>query len=329
LTQQLGLLADGVENPGNLERIADTARLLKAAVVANPSGRLIAVENVPGARSIYGRRAARESLTLAVGNERRGLSRRLLAQASETVQIPTASRTVTTLNVAAAAAVAGWYVLRGSADQARTTRPAARRPTVLLCGSDHVEMGSSMRSAAAFGCEEVLLEGDGAGWFDGDHAVRREARAAARRHKNRLRVHGFQLADTVRFKEVVAVLPHAEVDGEATTTDVRPLARERIYAGRAQLLVIGVAAERLDELADLIGPRLRVATLGLSSEGPAPLRLVASIALAEMARQAGRLAPRPERAGREPRAPRWERELELAAPEGDVLELDPELLLEY
>src|SRR3954453_9784141 len=88
---------------------------------------------------------------LHLGNERRGLSRATLSKADETVLIPILSRTVTTLNVAAAAAVAGWYIARGSGPERRTARPDRRRPALLLIGSDHVEVGSSLRSAAAFG----------------------------------------------------------------------------------------------------------------------------------------------------------------------------------
>src|SRR5439155_14299533 len=102
------------------------------------AGRLIAVEYAAGATDIYGRRPLRGEATLAVGNERRGLSRKVLAAADETVVIPTASPTVTTLNVASAAAVAAWYLLGGSGAQARVTRPENRRPALLIVGDDHV-----------------------------------------------------------------------------------------------------------------------------------------------------------------------------------------------
>jgi len=311
----LKLLADGVENPANRERIADAAGLLGGACVEAADGRLIAVENAPGARPVYGRRALRDTATLALGNERRGVSRATLAAAAETVAIPTASRTVTTLNVAAAAAVAGWYVLRGSGPQARAAHPDRRRPTVLLCGDDHVEVGSSLRSAAAFGLREVLLEDRGAGWFDGNHSHRPEARAAARRHKNPLRIRRASLdIAAARFDEIVAVTPWGPGP---------PLARERLTRGRAQLVVIGADAERVTALVDA---NTRVVTLGLERVAHAPLRLVASIVLAEIARQAGR--PTAQAPPSRPRGPRYERHLELAV-EGDVILLPPEDLLAY
>ena len=70
----LTLFADGVENPANLARLEDAARLLGTTCSKELDGRLIAVENTDDAREIYGRRPLRERATLAVGNERRGLS---------------------------------------------------------------------------------------------------------------------------------------------------------------------------------------------------------------------------------------------------------------
>ncbi len=135
----LAVFADGVENPANLDRIEDAAHLIGATCAQTISGRLIAIENSRGARSVYGRNPLNGAATIAVGNERRGLSRRILDRADETLVIPTMSRTISTLNVAAAAAVAGWYVVRGSAAQALAARPEHRRPALLIVGDDHVE----------------------------------------------------------------------------------------------------------------------------------------------------------------------------------------------
>ena len=312
---ELRLLCDGVENPGNRERIETAAQLLGGACVESCEGRLIAVENAPDARSIYGRRPLRETVTLALGNERRGLSRATLAAAAETIVIPAQSRSVRTLNVAAAAGVAGWYVLRGSGEQARARHPRKRLPAVLLSGADHVEVGSSLRSAAAFGLDDVFLEDLGASWFAGEHGRRREARAAARRHKNPLRVRPGSPAIAERFEEVVAIV----AGGDGT-----PLSRARLARGPRQLVVIGAEAERVVASA----ADARVVTLGLAAGRPAPLRIVASIALAEIARQVGSgLAPVPPARGR---APRYEDELTPAvADDADVLWLSSETLLDY
>jgi tRNA G18 (ribose-2'-O)-methylase SpoU len=310
----LSLFADGVENAANLARLEDAAQLLGASVASSVDGRLIAVENTAGAREIYGRRPLRGDATLAVGNERRGLSRTTLAAADETVVIPTQSRTVTTLNVAAAAAVAAFYVLHGSGPQARASRPEARRPALLLVGDDHIEVGSSLRSAAAFGFRDVLLEDRGAGWFDGPAPARREARAAARRHKNPLRIHRAALEHVARFEEVVVVTPSG---------NAQPIQRERLTRGRGQVIVVGAAPEEVETGAP---GRVRVASLRLEPVASPPLRLVASVLLAEVARQVGRRRPVPgERA---PRPPRYDAALRRLA-EHEVVVVEAAELLTY
>jgi SpoU rRNA Methylase family len=308
----ISLYADGVENPANLSRIEDAAHLLGVTCSAEIEGRLIAVENAPGAREIYGRRPLRDDATIAVGNERRGISRRVLATADETAVIPTQSRTVTTLNVAAAAAVAGWFLLRGSGPQALATRPEHRRPALLLVGDDHVEVGSSLRSAAAFGFRDVFLEDRGAGWFLGSASVRREARAAARRHKNPLRVHPVTLGSAFRHDEIVLVVP----SGTAS-----PLSRERLTRGLQQLIIVGAHP---DEVQLTGARRVKLASLGLRPMKNEPLRLTASIVLAEIARQVGRRRPLPG----PPRPPRYEKAIE-PAPGREVLLVEPAELLTF
>jgi tRNA(Leu) C34 or U34 (ribose-2'-O)-methylase TrmL len=310
----LTIFADGVENPANLARLDDVARLLGITCSQEVDGRLIAVENSVNARPIYGRRPLRERATLALGNERRGLSVRTLERADETLVIPTESRTVRTLNVAAAAAVAGWYVLRGSGPQAHARRPEVRRPALLIVGSDHVEVGSSLRSAAAFGFRDVLLDDRGAGWFEGSAATRREARAAARRHKNPLRVHRATLADVERFDDVLVVLEFGEQI---------PLQSKRLAGGRRQLVVVGLGADDVDNLP---AASIEVASLKLAAAVRAPLRFVASIALAEIARQVGRRRREPP--GVRIPSPKYEAAVKLQTPE-DVLLVDPSRLLSY
>lgn len=310
----LALLADGVENPANLARLENAAILFGGSCVGSVTGRLIAVENARGARTIFGRSPLRGDATLAVGNERRGLSRAMLAAADETVVIPTQSRTVTTLNVAAAAAVAAWYVVHGSGPQAQTMRPATRQPALLLIGEDHVETGASLRSAAAFGYRDVLLDDRGAGWFDGPSAIRREARAAARRHKNPIRIHRASVEHASRFDEVVVVSP---------SSDATPIQRSRLTRGGRQLIVVGAAPSELERVAST---PVRLASLRLSPVASPALRLVASILLAEVSRQVGHKRPARVKAGR--RAPRYDAAPRLV-PDGEVMDVDPSELLAY
>jgi len=311
---ELRLLADGVENPANRARIADVAAALGGRCVSSRDGRLIAVENVAEARSVYGRRALRGTATLAVGNERRGLSRAILGAADETVMIPTLSRSVTTLNVAAAAAVAGFYVARGSGPQAVRPHPEKRRPSVLLIGQDHIEVGSTLRSAAAFGFREVFLNDRGEGWFGGEHYRKREARAAARRHKNPLRVRRASLELAERFEEVVVITPA----GPGTK-----LTRQRLARGRHQLIVIGLPSE---DVSKLPATHVRIAGLSLETAAATRLRIVSSIALGEIARQVGQPRSKPRAAA--PRGPRYDLDLKLIA-DGEMLLIDPDQLLDY
>lgn len=202
-----------------------------------------------------------------------------------------ASRAVDTLNVAAAAAVALHALTGRGSDRPAQQRadPAARRPRLLLVndqpGPDgSAELGSALRSAAAFGWSEALV--DDPAWFTGDRAERASGRAAARQAKSPLRV---RAALAVAGQATVHVRPAG---------DAPPL--HRLDLARPELvLVIGGA-----------GPA--DASLGLEP-GPARLRLIASIALAEVARQVGTRRPARRRG--------WEDGLELvsagpAAPAG-------------
>ena len=182
-----------------------------------------------------------------------------------------------------------------------------------MAGDDHVEVGSSLRSAAAFGFHEVLLEDRGAGWFGGPPAVRREARAAARRHKNPLRVHRATLDIAARYAEIVLVIP----SGPGS-----PLQRENLTRGSRQLVIVGTSPREIDAGATT---RARIATLGLEPATSAPLRLIASIILAEIARQVGRRHPTP---GPVPRGPRYEKAL-MPMPAGEVLLVELSDLLAF
>lgn len=148
----------------------------------------------------------------------------------------------------------------------------------------------------------------------GRHHPAPVARAAARWHKNPLHVRRALAGFTAGFGEIVVITPSGP--GQALT-------RERLARGRRQVVVIGLAPEQVQAATP---SRIRVASLGLQQVACGPLRLVASIALAEIARQAGRpAAPRPAPA---PRWPAYERDLKLTT-DGELLVLDPAALLDY
>src|SRR5438093_4380164 len=71
--------------------------------------RIVAFDNLPGARDVYGFHAGRDFAVL-VGNERRGLSHEFASLATDRVQVPMLSRRINCLNVAAASAVALHYL---------------------------------------------------------------------------------------------------------------------------------------------------------------------------------------------------------------------------
>jgi hypothetical protein len=270
---------------------------------------LVALENLPGAADIYGFRLPDgDQPALVVGNERRGVARDVQTQAVAAVRIPMPSRSVDCLNVAAAAAVALYYIARGGGGRSRSnTRPEGRRPELLLLApGNHVEAGSAIRSAAAFGWERLFLDDRRQAWFGVDRVRRAEGRAAARRARNRVRVTPFPGNDGLVFDEVCVV---------TMTGDAPPLSRANLARGKRQLLiipdesVIDIGSEDWSRL----GRRVTVARIDLPAGGMlrAPhFRVPVSIALAESARQIG--APGRLRPGvPPPRRPTYERAIDL------------------
>lgn len=285
------LAGDGVEAPANVAALRDAAALCGARwaplddallAAADP---LLVLENAPDATPLHGLRLPPGPCpVLVVGHERRGVSRELLRRADRVIAIPVASRAVNTLNVAAAAAVA-LHALTGRGSDRPVQRrpdPAARRPRLLLVndqpGADGgAELGSALRSAAAFGWTEACV--DDPAWFEGDRAERASGRAAARQAKSPLRV-----LPGVPRGQLLRVSPSGDGPG-----------LHRLDLARPELVLV------------LGGPG-GDASLGLEP-GPARLRLVASIALAEVARQVGvRLRPGRRRG--------WEDGLELVSAPG-------------
>lgn len=304
------LLGDGIENPGNAAALQEAAALFhwdcgflgeddalpgiqalprtQAAAACSP---LIALENVEDADDVYGFQPPPGArLGLVVGNERKGITRGVLDAAYQTVRIPVASRQINTLNVAAAAAIALYYLSRGGKGRLRTRPdPGRSRPELLLSGpTDAIELGSVLRSAAAFGWERAHVQDAHGVWFGTDRVTRSLGRGAARRARNGIHVLPAELAArTGRFDEVCIV----------TAAEGEPIERADLARGPGQLVVLADESGGADAAAALgrLARKVRYVRLGL----PAPsagyrFRLVASIALAEVARQVG-IRPRPQR----------------------------------
>lgn len=342
------LVGDGIERPANARALIDAAAMFQAACTFRDtealaaqwseerggplplvkSARLleellpiVAVENGPGATSVYETRLPSGRQTIVVGGERHGIRGDVLRAAARRVEIPMASRRMSTLNVAAAAAVALFYLTGGRQHAPRrSAQPELRRPALLLLGpEDHVEAGSTIRSAAAFGWRTAGLDDRRCVWFGAARAAVTEGRAAARSHRNAIRVAPMPATGPLGFERVV--IAGARVDGP-------PLHRTDLTGGRSTLLVLP------DE--DVVGPpdwtrlggRIEVARVPLPATAfPYRYRLVASIILAEAARQIGVPAgARPRPVGR--RGLSYESAIDMAAAApADVVPL--EQLREY
>ena len=324
MNERTTLIGDSIENPANALvmvhaaqmfgaacRFRDTkglAHSAEAAALSTPAfpaieaedmtklhPRTVAFDNLPGAADIYGYQAGRD-FAVMVGNERRGLSYECVKLATDKVQVPMLSRRINCLNVAAASAVALYYLCGTRVGPMAVRRePNSRRPEVLLLGvGDHVELGSAIRSCAAFGWGRVLIEDRQRVWFDCERAIRSEGRAAARRGKNEIlcipcpagATHGFALVTII-------------------TTQARgaPVHRMNLARGPSQLVVIP-DEKHVDQTAETwsrLGKEVEFAQLQIpATEFHYHYRLTASIALAEISRQVGRRptvkvppAPRP------------------------------------
>jgi tRNA G18 (ribose-2'-O)-methylase SpoU len=308
VSSRVHLVGDGIERPANARALMDAAAMFQAACAfrdtcglaarwsderAGPlplveTTRLlaellpiVAVENTPGAAPVYDAGLPPGRPTIVVGGERRGVRGDVLRAATRRVEIPMRSRRVNTLNVAAAAAVALFYLTSGRRHGARqSVHPERRRPALLLLSpDDHVEAGSTIRSAAAFGWSTVGLDDRRCVWFGAAGAAVAEGRAAARSHRNAIRVTPMPAAGHLGFSRVV--IAGARVDGP-------PLHRVDLAGGRSTLLVL--PDEEVVGTADWgrLGGRVELARVPLPATiFPYRYRLVASIVLAEVARQVG------------------------------------------
>lgn len=283
--------------------------------------RIIAFDNIPGAVEVYGFRAGRD-FALVVGNERRGLSHEFVKVTTDRVCIPMISRQINCLNVAAAAAV-GLYYLCGThvAPMSIRQNPGSRRPEVLFLGaSDHVEVGSAIRSAAALGWNRLFLEDRYKTWFGCDRVIRSESRAAARRGRNDILCIPAPEKASHAFTRVTVITKRP---GGA------PLHRVNLARGTSQLIVIPDEGQLKFAAEDWsrFGKEIEFANVQIpAADFTYHYRLVSTIALAEISRQVGRRPPVKLPSG--PRPPIYDhRLLRLAETAGQVVRWED--LLDY
>lgn len=308
------LVGDGIENPGNAltmihaaemynskcyfhdtASLADTKEFLEepncfSVMDRNDfigsASRIIAFDNQPGARDVYGFSGGRNP-TILVGNERRGLSRTFKNLATDAVEIPMHSRRINCLNVAAASAVALHYLTRTKTSaMVQRNNVANHRPELLLMGmGNHIELGSAIRSATAFGWERAFLEDREQVWFGCNRIIRSEGRGAARRGRNKIRLVPCPSDGELHFPEIVVV---------TTQANKKPLHKTKLARGPKQLIVIPdeTQVDLAEETWERLGQNIQFVSLDVPARTfPYHYRLVATVAMAEIARQVGRRPP--------------------------------------
>src|SRR5262249_11540451 len=141
----------------------------------------------------------------------------------------------------------------GAAEPPKRPDPARKRPELLLLGpGDHIELGSAIRSACAFGWGHVFVEDRDRKWFTDDRITRSEGRGAARRGRNSIRVVPTRVDELCGFGEV-CVVPAKCAESRAT-----PLHQANLANGHQQIIVIpdecriDVAAEDWERLGKVV-----------------------------------------------------------------------------
>jgi hypothetical protein len=151
---------------------------------------VLAVENHANARSIYQYRPPQgKRLAVVVGNERKGLDRKVSRLADVMLEVPMRPRPGISLNVAGAAAAALYQLLHAASPKRhKRTRVGSRPELVFWEPHDAADLGSSVRAAYALGWDGVRVVDRHHVWFDADRATRAQGRGAARRHKTAIHV---------------------------------------------------------------------------------------------------------------------------------------------
>lgn len=295
------LIGDGIENPFNVDAMVHAADMFATSClfhnpmtpnvpsvscehVSDNYSPVIALENWKNAHSLYGfQLPAQAQVAVIAGNERRGISRNMANVATQALSIPMISKRMNCINVAAASAVALYYLSYGFKGkmQIRKELPKKRPEILLVSGSDHAELGSAIRSAAAFGWSRAFIEDRYSVWFGCNRVKRSEGRAAARRGRNPIRLIPCKPDHQYFFREAVIV----------TTADLGiSLPKVDICRGPQQVVIIPdeseikVQAEHWDRVAD----KVTFAQIQLPVKSFAyHYRHLASITLAEISRQVG------------------------------------------
>jgi tRNA G18 (ribose-2'-O)-methylase SpoU len=305
---EIELVVDGISDPRNVPALLSVADLLRcrcsfrdrhalrSQLADTPyAGRMleaapleqwdetydlvVAVENHENARSLCDYRPpAGARIAMIVGNERKGLDRKVSRRADVMLEIPMRARPGISLNVASAAA-AGLYQLQHAAAPKRhkRTRGLDRPALVFWEPRDPADLGSSLRTAYALGWDQAWLVDRHHVWFDADRATLAQGRGAARRHKTPIHVRALDPEAPVESFDVAFLVSPV---GPGT-----PVWQLRLPAGAACAVVFSETA--LD--GERMGPLAREwVPVTLAGEAPhpidSPLRLTSAITLVEVGR---------------------------------------------
>jgi tRNA G18 (ribose-2'-O)-methylase SpoU len=204
----------------------------------SPFDCVLACETGKNSRSIYDCAVPRGNVALIVGNERNGLPLGLLKQVREVVSVPMLGKGLTSVNVAAAAAIILYVAGHDFGRRRRRPVPLMQRDVDVLvfAPADPSEVGSLLRSAWAFGWQRVFLADPRGAWFSSDRATILAGRAAARSEVNRLVVRPKEELDFGDYDQIV-------VCGIDRRGD--PLSKSRLRDRGRVLLVYGEPDESL------------------------------------------------------------------------------------
>lgn len=169
---------------------------------------VLAVENHENARSLYEYRPPHgRRLAVVVGNERKGLDRKVSRLADVMLEIPMRAQKGISLNVAGAAAAALYQLLHAGEPKRHKRSHGAGRPELIFWEPhDPADLGTSLRAAYALGWDRARVVDRHRVWFDADREARSQGRGAARRHKNAIRVRPLDPAAPAETFDVAFVL---------------------------------------------------------------------------------------------------------------------------
>jgi tRNA G18 (ribose-2'-O)-methylase SpoU len=240
---------------------------------------LLAAENHANARSIYEYRPPQgKRIAVAVGNERKGLDRKVSRLADVMLEVPMRPRPGISLNVAGAAAAALYQLLHaGEPKRHKRTRVGERPGLIFWEPHDAADLGSSLRAAYALGWDGARVVDRHCAWFDADRATRAQGRGAARRHKTAIHVRPLDPDAPGEPLDVAFLLAPGLVG--------TPVWRIHLPPREACALVFADAPVEPQALAPLARECVPL-SLGEEEARPAdaPLRIFSAITLTEVAR---------------------------------------------